>query len=263
MKKNAWMVSVIGTALSLPLAAMACDQGEVQDERPSDFVSLAEVDSSIPVLGVYADDNNFLGEEVEGYDSAVCLLTQPAAEALASAQKQLQGSGLTLVVFDCYRPQQAVDHFMEWVEDEPDVDDDDDAGYLVDKKRYYPNLSRQQLKEQAYIAECSGHTRGSTVDLTITYAPGADSSFDYSHLVGCDASFDGIPKGLDMGTGFDCFDPASNTERKGLPFHALENRRMLKRLMEAAGFKNYEREWWHYSLRNEPYQELRFDFLVE
>lgn len=246
-------------------SAMACDEGRLLEDQPADFVNLAEIDPSIRVAGVYATETNFIGDEVTGYDEPACLLTRPAAEALSAAQQKLSGSGLTLLVFDCYRPQQAVNQFMEWATDGGGGDDDDDDGRAVSplKQKYHPRLSREDLIDDVYIAGCSGHSRGSTVDLTITYRPGAEDLSEIEQLAGCDASFDGRPKGVDMGTGFDCFDERSHTESDDMPFHVQENRRMLKRLMEAEGFRNYEREWWHYTLNNEPYPDTRFDFEVE
>ena len=247
-----------------PGLVWACDQGDLVQQRPENFVSLADIGAEagvrIPVIGVYADSDNFLGESVNGYEDPICLLARPAAMALVNAQQQLSGSGLSLLIFDCYRPQQAVDHFMAWADAGADDDDDSDD---AEKSRYYPKFTREDLIDDVYIAECSGHSRGSTVDLTIVYQPGSDGDIDSEHLLGCDASFDGRPKGIDMGTGFDCFDPTSHTENRKQPFHVLENRRMLKRLMESAGFRNYEKEWWHYTLKDEPYPETRFDFPVE
>ncbi len=171
----------------------------------------------------YADDDNFTGARIDGYKRAKCLLTPPAVDALSRAGADLQAMGLTLRIFDCYRPQRAVDHFVRWAA----------SGDQRTKADYFPNIEKSRLFAEGYIAERSGHSRGSTVDLTI--------------------------EGLDMGGPFDFFDPLSNTAdpRVGVPQHA--NRLLLKLVMEKHGFRAYALEWWHFTLAEEPYPETYFD----
>lgn len=181
----------------------------------------------------YQSANNFMGAPVEGYEAPLCLLSGPAAAALANAQREAEAQGLRLKLFDCYRPQRAVDHFVRWVAD------------LADqrmKAAYYPEEEKSQLIEKGYIADRSGHSRGSTLDLTLARA--ADS------------------EELDMGTPYDYFDAKSNTADSRIPQEQMANRLLLKELMEKQGFINYDKEWWHYSLADEPFPDTYFDFPV-
>lgn len=170
----------------------------------------------------YASKANFVGRPVTGYDAPVCLLTEAAALALAQAQQLLAPYGLGLLVYDCYRPQQAVDHFMRWARDLNDQ---------ATKARYYPKIAKATLVPDGYIAERSGHSRGSTVDLTLIGATGAP---------------------LDMGTAWDFFDPSSHTAFPELTAVQRSNRLLLVSVMDRSGFDNYSKEWWHFTLRNEP-----------
>jgi len=175
----------------------------------------------------YAGENNFIGERIDGYDRAKCLLTEPAANALASAQRELSSMALSLKVHDCFRPQRAVDHFVRWSQN----------GDTTKKAEYYPNVEKGNLFDLGYIAEKSGHSRGSTIDITI--------------------------QGLDMGSSYDLFDPLSHTDNERVPAQARANRLLLKLVMEKNGFRNYEKEWWHYTLDDEPYKDQYFDTPIE
>ena len=183
----------------------------------------------------YAGANNFTGEKVPGYEAPDCLLTRPAAAALAGVQSDLANRGLGLIVWDCYRPQRAVDAFMRW------ADDPDQRG----RERWYPNVAKSALVKEGYIAERSGHSRGSTADLG---------------LVRPDS--DGTPQPLDLGTPFDFFDPRAHTDAPGLSAEHQANRQVLVQAMPARGFVNYPKEWWHYTLRDEPWPETVFDVPV-
>jgi len=192
------------------------------------LVRLREVGPSVTQEIRYAGSDNFLGRPVQGYLAPECWLTREAAQALVRVQAQLKLSGLSLRVYDCYRPQRAVDDFVAWAKD------------LSDQKQkaiFYPRVDKKDLFRLGYIAEKSGHSRGSTVDLTID--------------------------GLDMGTPYDFFDEQSHTEQTGLSDFVRANRQKLKSAMESAGFKNLPEEWWHYTLKNEPYPDRFFNFLVE
>lgn len=171
----------------------------------------------------YAGDNNFTGARIDGYKRAKCLLTPPAVDALSRASADLQAMGLTLRIFDCYRPQRAVDHFVRWAA----------SGDQRTKADYFPDIEKSRLFAEGYIAERSGHSRGSTVDLTI--------------------------EGLDMGGPFDFFDPLSNTADPRPTDGQRGNRLLLKLIMEKNGFRPYALEWWHFTLAEEPFPETYFD----
>jgi D-alanyl-D-alanine dipeptidase len=184
------------------------------------------------------------------------LLTRQAADALAQVQAELIERGYQLKLYDCYRPQRAVDAFVAWAEDQDDQ---------RMKTAFYPNVDKANLFRDGYIASKSGHSRGSTVDLTIVPRPAPDQPpFDAQAQVSCEA-----PAGerfadnsVDMGTGFDCFSLLSHTLNPEITGQARDYRLLLKGLMEAAGFKNLSEEWWHFTLRDEPYPETYFDFPV-
>lgn len=207
-------------------------------DRSPDLVDVREIEPSIRTDIRYAGSRNFVGEAVDGYEAARCLLSRPAAEALAEAQRELAPRGLGLLVYDCYRPQRAVDHFVRWAADTADT---------RTKARYYPNVAKSRLFEEGYIAERSGHSRASTVDLTLVRADSAEGSAEP----------------VDMGTPYDFFDPRSHTESPLVTEAQRVSRFRLREVMEAAGFRNYEAEWWHYTLRDEPYPGSYFDVPIE
>ncbi|MDX5364317.1 MAG: M15 family metallopeptidase [Pseudazoarcus pumilus] len=195
----------------------------------------------------YTGSENFLGRPVAGYERATCILIQPAAAALANVQREAQANGLTLKIFDCFRPQRAVDDFVRWGRD------------LDDLKRmatYYPRVPKSELFERGYIAAKSGHSRGSTVDLTLVVTDPALAS-----LMLQGALVDGAE--VDMGSPFDLFDPLSHTANPGMPAHVRHNRAWFAALMDRHGFNNLPEEWWHYTLRDEPYPQTFFDFPVK
>lgn len=201
--------------------------------RPDSFTRLREVDATIRQEMRYSGAHNFVGTPIDGYRKPECWLLKPAAEALARAQKQAKHQRLSLKVFDCYRPQKAVEHFVRWAKD------------LADQKQkavFYPKVDKARLFQEGYIASRSGHSRGATVDLTLTDEKGAE---------------------LDMGTPFDFFDPLAHTANAAVSKTAAANRKQFLGIMERAGFKNYEKEWWHYTLEPEPGPDRYFDFPVE
>lgn len=182
----------------------------------------------------YAGSNNFIGRPVAGYEAPLCLLSEAASVALSRAQEQAQSRGLSLLMYDCYRPQRAVDDFVDWV-----------SGTAPEptKPAYYPSLKRSSLIELGYIASQSGHSRASTVDLTLV-----DSAT-------------GQP--LDMGTPWDFFDPMSHTESDEIEMGARHNRFLLREIMTASEFRPYYAEWWHFTLVDEPYPETYFDIVID
>lgn len=194
---------------------------------------LADVAPGIAQDLRYAGADNFLGAKVDGYERPVCLLSAEAAEALAAVQADLAQQGLGLRVFDCYRPARAVTHFARWARDLSDQ---------RTKPEYYPRVEKAQLFAAGYVAERSGHSRGSTVDVTLI-----------EWLAG------GNVAELDMGTPFDLFDARSATDAQGIPESARANRRRLRESMARRGFRNLAQEWWHYTLEDEPYPDRYFD----
>jgi len=198
----------------------------------SPLVRLADVDSTVVQDMRYYGSDNFMGRPIRGYEAPVCMLTPEAAAALSRAQAEALRRGLSLLVYDCYRPQRAVDHFVQWGVVLRDT---------TNKRLYYPDVPKSELFERGYISARSGHSRGSTLDLTITR--------------------EGAPLG--MGTPFDFFDERSHTLNPAVTGEAHENRLLLKSIMEGAGFINYPNEWWHYTLSGEPYPDTYFDVPVE
>jgi D-alanyl-D-alanine dipeptidase len=198
----------------------------------SPLVHLADVDATIGQEPKYAGADNFMGRPIWGYLAPTVMMTPEAARALSSAQQAASARGLSLLVYDAYRPQQAVDHFVEWGADPADT---------LNQATYYPDVPKSELFERGYISARSGHSRGSTVDLTLTR--------------------DGVA--LDMGTPFDFFDERSHTESPLVTGEAMSNRMLLRDIMTEAGFRNYENEWWHYTLIDEPWPDTWFDVPVE
>ncbi|RUU03010.1 D-alanyl-D-alanine dipeptidase [Mesorhizobium sp. USDA-HM6] len=232
---RAFFVTVTLTLL-MPLPAHA-------DPLPAGFVRLADVDPTIRQDIRYAGIENFLHRKADGYEAPVCILTEQAAKALSRVQKAFAAKGLTLVVFDCYRPARAVADMRKWTRE----------GGAPDPQ-WFPKVERGDLIAKGYVGELSSHSRGSTVDLAI-----AKTTKKSAAHPACGALDAGT---LDFGTGFDCFDPSSETAHRPLPAEAATNRKMLLAAMRAAGFRNYAREWWHFTLADEPFPKQRFDFPV-
>lgn len=193
-----------------------------------DFADIKAIDPSIQIEMRYYGNHNFVGQRVHGYKAPKCLLTKEAATALGQVQADLKKKNLSLLLYDCYRPQKGVNHFIRWAKDLKES---------KMKKEFYPNVAKENLFRDGYIAAKSGHSRGSAIDLTIA--------------------------GLDMGSPYDFFDPISHTMNPKIKGQARHNRLLLKRVMERHGFKNYDKEWWHYSLQKEPFPNQYFDFDVK
>lgn len=221
---------------------------------PPGFVRLASVDSSILQEMRYATNFNFVGKPIDGYDKPECWLTQDAANALAKAQIDARQAGFTLKVYDCYRPQSAVDEFVAWA---------NDPAATKMKNEYYPHVEKSQLIPDGYIAEKSGHSRGSTVDVTLVPLPGKTSPpwTPEDGLRDCTApsEFRTPDTSINMGTGFDCFDPLSATASPEVDETIRERRQQLVTLLSQHGFTNLPEEWWHFSLQNEPYPTTYFN----
>jgi len=234
--------------LSLPAPAQETPR------EASSFVDIQTVDPTIRVDMRYATAENFTGKIVNGYRTGHCLLTAAAATALAKVQKDLAPQKLSLLMLDCYRPRRAVEEFMQWVRDQSDI-----------KMRaiYYPEEPKATLVKRGYLASKSGHSRGSTVDLTLirldSRAPSA-----FAPRSDCRKT-EQLAKTsqLDMGTTHDCFSDLAHTANPNISATAAKNRALLKNAMEKHGFENYSKEWWHFSLKNEPYKTESFDFEVQ
>jgi D-alanyl-D-alanine dipeptidase len=200
---------------------------------PAGFVDAATVVDGLVVDMRYFGDTNFVGERIDGYERPRCLLSVRAAQALARVQRDLRPGGLGLKVFDCYRPVRAVAHFIRW------------ARRVDDRKRkaeFYPEIDKRDLFRLGYIAVRSGHSRGSTVDLTLVRLAGKAE--------------------LDMGTIHDFAGRQSWISDRTVSAESQRNRAVLVRAMVNGGFRPYHKEWWHFTLANEPFRDSYFDFPV-
>ncbi|MDA3628660.1 M15 family metallopeptidase [Saccharopolyspora sp. WRP15-2] len=227
------------------------------EHAPAGFVRLRDVDPSIIEEVRYATPHNFTGDPVPGYDEPMCVVTQPLAEALHAAQQQLAPRGYTLKVYDCYRPRRADERFVAWAED---------VGDQRMKAEFYPGLDKSRLFADGYIAARSGHSRGSSVDLTLVRLP-ARPQRPYvpgEPLTSCTApAAQRFPdNSVDMDTGYDCFDNLAHTDAPGVTGEAAANRNLLRDVLTSVGLKNYANEWWHYNLPHEPFPDQYFDFPV-
>jgi len=192
------------------------------------FTSLDNILSSAKFEMRYFTHNNFLGRPVKGYSAPICYLSNEAAFSLKKVEETLNKVHLQLIIFDCYRPQRAVNDFVLWAKE---------LNNTKMKVTYYPYVQKKDLFKEGYIAARSGHSRGSTIDLSI--------------------------EGFDMGTPFDFFDPSSYTLSPVITARQQKNRLYLRKVMEDNGFKNYPQEWWHYTLIDEPFKKHYFDFEVK
>ena len=232
-----WISVFVAVALLMPCGALASgtDPSEnVAETDASGFVSLAEAVPDVILEIRYYSTYNFVGDRIDGYEEPCALITREAAEALEGAARDAEEQGYILKIYDAYRPQTAVDNFIEWAED---VDDTRMKAY------FYPELDKSVLFDQGYIAEKSGHSRGSTVDLTL---------FDMR-----------TGKDVDMGGTFDYFGERSYPDYTGdLTEAQIENRNILRDIMVKNGFRPLDTEWWHFTLNDEPYPDTYFAFPV-
>src|ERR1700761_9175256 len=234
--------------LLLPLPALA-------GALPKGFVYLRDVDPTIAQDIRYAGSHNFVGRPIKGYLAAECILTSSADNALKVVQGLLAQQKLSLIVWDCYRPQRAVDDFLQWSRD---------PAHVEMKAEFYPRTDKQKLFALGYLAARSEHSRGSTVDLGIVPLGVSLSKPDpAAPLQACMA-----PEGerfedgtIDLGPGYDCLDAAGSTSSPLVNAQALRNRQLLKSTMMKVGFRPYGREWWHFELNHEPFSH-GFDFEV-
>ncbi len=223
--------------LTIVVAAMATMLSScvttTSNAAPTGFVYLAEAVPDAILEIRYYSTYNFVGDRIDGYEQPCALVTKEAAAALKAASDDCVTRGYRLKIYDAYRPQRAVSHFMRWAQDTKDT---------RMKYAFYPNLDKSVLFAQGYIAERSGHSRGSTVDLTL---------FDMK-----------TGKEVDMGGTFDWFGEESHPDYNGVTKEQYANRMALREIMLSHGFKPLAEEWWHFTLANEPYPDTYFDFPV-
>lgn len=204
---------------------------------PEGFVYAKDIIPDIKIELRYHSKDNFIGKRIDGYLKPRCILTKNVAEALRKVEAELKPFNLGLKIYDAYRPQRAVDHFVRWAKDHKD---------RKMKARYYPDVAKKNLFKKGYIAKRSGHSRGSAVDLTII-----------TRISGRNA------EELDMGSGFDFFSPLSWPGNSFISPSSRAHRMLLQTLMKKHGFKPYSREWWHFTLKDEPFPKTYFNFPVE
>lgn len=200
----------------------------------SGFVSISDVIPDAVLEVRYYSAYNFVGERIDSYEAPIAYLTREAAYALKNASDELKKQGFLIKIYDAYRPQSAVDHFVRWA---------NDPNATEMKSAFYPNVDKSELFSNGYIAKKSSHSRGSAVDLTLVDASS-----------GCD---------VDMGCGFDFFGDIAHAYRTdGLTKTQINNRSVLRKAMTESGFLPLAEEWWHFSLKDEPYPNTYFDFPI-
>ncbi|MGM9699646.1 MAG: M15 family metallopeptidase [Prevotella sp.] len=243
MKKSFYTVLAVLVCILLT----NCSDNEKESAKApeadaSQFVVLTDVVPDVILEIRYYSTYNFIGRRIPGYDEPIAMLTRQAADSLKKVSDDLVNQGYRLKIFDAYRPQKAVDYFMEWAVDVNDT---------LMKQYFYPELEKAVLVPQEYIAEKSGHTRGSTVDLTL---------FDMRQ-----------EKEVDMGCTYDYFGLASHPDvqpgqavgaYKPITKEQYDNRMILQKAMTDHGFKPYDCEWWHFTLANEPFPDTYFTFPI-
>ncbi|MFE3740995.1 M15 family metallopeptidase [Streptomyces sp. NPDC059134] len=249
------------TLLTVTAAAPAAGAAPVPavsgPTAPPEFVALRTVAPTIIQEMRYPTRHTFLGGPVDGYREPVCIVTRSTALALRAAQSRLLRQGYSLKVYDCYRPQRAVDHFVRWAKDLQDQ---------RMKAEFYPRVDKSRLFEEGYIAEKSGHSRGSTVDLTLVGLPALPTRpyVPGERLAPCyGPKKERFPdNSVDMGTGFDCFDTLSHTDDPRVTGGQRANRLLLRSALAEVGFTNLPEEWWHFTHRPETFPDRYFDFPV-
>lgn len=222
-------ITVMFVCIALCLTPLCA---EIISTDKSDFAQINSVIDDAAYDIRYYSSNNFTGNKINGYKAPRAYMTKKALSALAKAAEDLRAQGYRLLIWDAYRPQKAVDNFVAWINNPNDPGD----------KTFYPTLEKSNLLEGNYIMAKSGHTRGSTVDLTI---------------IKKDGGF------VDMGGTFDLFSEVSHPDYKKITKKQKRNRKILRDAMIKAGFKPLDSEWWHFTLKDEPYPDTYFNFDVE
>ncbi|GGD02224.1 M15 family metallopeptidase [Hyunsoonleella pacifica] len=203
-------------------------------QLPDGFIYANSLITDLEVELKYLGTDNFVGQPIDGYNNNCLILTEETVVALKKVQKELKKQNLGIKVYDGYRPQRAVNHFIRWARDLNDT---------INKAKFYPNVKKSDLFKEEYIASRSGHTKGSTVDITIINIE--------------------TKQELDMGSIFDFFGVQSWVNYKDITKEQKLNREFLQTIMLKHGFKNYPREWWHFTLKEEPFPNTYFDFPIE
>jgi D-alanyl-D-alanine dipeptidase len=238
---------------TMAFCVLAGDIGCAAGPLPKGFVYLRDVDPSIRQDIRYASSHNFVGRPIDGYRAAECILAEPAAAALKKAEEKLAGRQMSLVVWDCYRPARAVHDFLNWTMG-PDQ---------RMKGEFFPRTEKTQVVPLGYVAARSRHSRGGAVDVGIvpvgveSVAPGTPAKLASCVLPMGERFEDGA---IDFGSGYDCFDPVANVD-SDVGELAATDRRLLRELMVSVGFKPYAMEWWHFELRDAPF-DSEFDFEI-
>ena len=258
-KKYLWMLfAIFAIVCSVSVITYHNSKEDAPSVSPTDnsseFVTLTDVVPDAILEIRYYGTYNFVGQRIDGYEEPIALLTKQAAKALKEVSDDVISQGYRLKIYDAYRPQKGVDHFVRWAQDISDI---------KMKPYFYPDLDKSVLFEQEYIYERSGHTRGSTVDLTL---------FDMN-----------TEKDLDMGGTFDWFGPESHPDfcgnpetgeytgdnskssaepKRSITEQQFKNRMILRKAMLAHGFKPLDSEWWHFTLKDEPFPNTYFTFPV-
>ena len=227
LKHSVALIAALGAQAAL------AQEPQATPDRPAAFVDAATVVPGLVADMRYAGSHNFVGRPIDGYQAPHCLLTGAGANALAEVARDIAPRGLVIKVFDCYRPVRAVMNFVRWARN---------LGDQAEKAEFYPDVDKRTLFRDGYIASRSGHSRGSTMDLTLETTDGAE---------------------LDMGTHFDFFSPKSWTDDPSVSPQQHANRMLLAAAMRQRGFRGYDKEWWHFTLRGESFPETYFDFPVQ
>lgn len=233
MKKFNLSFGIGLTLLILVVLFTQCKKSDSDEGLPEGFVYVADIVPNLLIDVRYYSNDNFVGKRINGYIKPVTISTLEAAIALKKVQEELEEDNYRLKIFDGYRPQRGVDHFIEWSHNYSDT---------LTKAKFYPKIKKSDLFDLNYLAKRSGHSRGSTYDLSIIDADGNE---------------------LDMGTTWDYFGPESWPTDTTISKLAQDNRNLLRGLMLKYGFVPYTEEWWHFTLDNEPYPDTYFDFLNE
>jgi D-alanyl-D-alanine dipeptidase len=210
-----------------------------QEKLAEGFVYLDNIIPDIVTEMRYCTENNFVGETIDGYEAPACIISTEAAMALKKIQDYLKEQQIGLKIYDAYRPQTAVNHFMRWAKDLNDI---------KMKQQFYPEEEKQFLFQRGYISSKSGHSRGSTVDISLVYLIDGEN-----HKAG---------EELDMGTPWDFFSTKSWPTNTQINEKQFANRMLLQKAMLKFGFKSIRTEWWHFTLKNEPFPNTYFDFQV-
>ena len=240
---SAWMLGALAVSCTEKTTEVAGENNQATES--AGFVNITDVVPDVILEVRYFGTYNFVGARIDGYEQPTALLTREAADSLRAVSEDLKARGYRLKIYDAYRPQKGVDHFVRWGQDLDDT---------LMKPYFYPNESKDSLFIKDYIATRSGHSRGSTLDLTL---------FDMR-----------TEKEVDMGGTFDWFGKESHPDCGGNPVtgtyrpndtltaQQFANRMLLRTVMLSHGFKPYDCEWWHFTLKNEPYPDTYFEFPV-